>query len=598
MEHLPLYLKAVLALFITFVLPGLLVVRMLKISELPLRWFAVFLGSLTVNHLAVIITALLGVTPTAVYTSMITCIVVAMIVLEVRRPNFASTASEARSSDVLWLLFSASAIAAIYFEIWQHGLPSAFDESDVSINWYGRWTLAWAAGLFPVGSGGYPQFVPTIWAVAYIVTGSQMQYFAFYGYVILIAAPLALSAMVLGRLRWWLPLVQFSVFAWFVAGTTDPDWRYTLWEAYPDWIVVVFSFTGVTLFLSQQPPHQRSFRILLLALCLECVAAATKPALGLFVVAFVLAICVDAFRHAEDRKLRICVILSVVGLVALFGMAYRITLMHIGYYGLADYYNAVQHERLARAWQVFSLAFPLPFRILSLSGLFLSPFLPRARWLTLPLLVNAWIWTDRASYDLRNCAPLILIAAVIPVDALARRFLKSDVAAFGRKWALGDATGAICALVALILFSLPIAKEDSRLEAQFADEQLRLGPGRVHNEAIASALRAGCALFTTTQYPMTVVAWQPYRSQIHFFYRSYPIGRDDSGTEREAVRVYAEDLQRAFENVTGCATVIFLPALARASALTFLHGYFQRHNLRKVVDASGMELWSSLQESR
>ena len=43
MEYVPLYLKAVLALFIIFVLPGLLVVRVLKIDELPQRWLAVFL---------------------------------------------------------------------------------------------------------------------------------------------------------------------------------------------------------------------------------------------------------------------------------------------------------------------------------------------------------------------------------------------------------------------------------------------------------------------------------------------------------------------------------------------------------------------------
>jgi hypothetical protein len=593
MEYLPLYLKAVLALFVIFVLPGLLLVRVLKIDQLPLRWFAIFLGSLAVNHLAVITIAMLGVKPTTFYGSMVACCVAALIVLEVRRPSFVSAASEARSSDVFWLLFSAIAIAATYSDVWQHGLPAAFDDGDVSINWNGRWTLAWAGGHFPVGSGGYPQFVPTIWAVAYLVTGSQLHYFAFYCYVILITAPLALNAMILGRLRWWLPLVQFSVFAWFVIGTADPDWRAVLWEAYPDWVVVVFSFTGVTAFLSQQPPLQRSFGILLLALCLECVAAASKPIFGLFVVAFALAICVDALRHVEDRKLRICVVLSVIGLVSLFGATYWITLTHIGYYGVAEYYNPVWRERLVHAWQIFNAAFSLPFGILCLFGLFLSPLLPRARWLTLPLLAGVWIWADRASYDLRNGAALFLIAAVIPADALVRRCLKGDVAAFGRRWMLKDVVGAICALVALIFFSLPMAKEDSRLEAQFADEQLQLGPGRAHNEALASALRAGCTVFSATYYPTRILSLQPYESQIHLFYRSLPIGSDDSGTEREAVRAYAEDLRRDFENVKGCATVIFPPEAMRASALTFLEGYFLRHNFRKVVDANGWQLWSS-----
>jgi hypothetical protein len=590
MEFVPLYLKAVLGLFIIFVLPGLLVVRVLKIDELPQRWLAVFLSSLVVNHLAVIIIAMLGAKPTGFYGGMVLCFVVALIILEVRQPKFSSAASEIRSSDVFWLLFSLIVLGATYSEIWQHGVPSAFDNGDVSIAWNG-WALTWASGHF-AASGGYPQFVPTIWAVAYLVTGSQVQYFAFYCYLFLIVAPLALNALVLGRLRWWLPLVQFSVFACFIAGIIEPGLRSTLAAAFPDWVVIVFSFAGAAAFLSQRPPHQRSFTILLLALLLECVAAAAKPVFGLFVVAFALAICVDALRHAEDRTLRIRVILAVVGLVSLFATAYWIDLAYIGNYGLP--YSV---GRPAHAWQIFSSGFSLPVRILCLSGLFLSLVLPRARWLAFPLFVGIWIWVDRTSYDLRNCLGLVLIAALIPVDALARRYIKGDAGAFGRKWILGDTTVAVCALVALLLFSLPMAKGDKQLEAQFAAEQLRLGPGLVHNEAIASELRAGCTLFTVSKYPFTVVSLQSYRPQIHYFYYSLPIGDDSS--LNDVNRKYAVDLQRDFENVQGCASVLFVPTLEHATALTFLQGYFQRHNLRKVVETpNGLELWSSNEEGR
>ena len=99
--------------------------------------------------------------------------------------------------------------------------------------------------LFHSASGGYPQFVPTIWAVAYLVTGSQVQYFAFYCYLVLIVAPLVLNAMVLGRVHWWLPLVQFSVFVCFITGTIEPGLRSnTLPAAFPDWVVVVFLVRG------------------------------------------------------------------------------------------------------------------------------------------------------------------------------------------------------------------------------------------------------------------------------------------------------------------------------------------------------------------
>src|SRR5882757_2184528 len=99
MEYVPLYLKAVLALFIIFVLPGLLVVRVLKIDELPQRWLAVFLSSVVVNHVAIVIIAALGAKPTVIYAGMVPCLFVSLIVLELRRPKFSSAASEVRLSD-------------------------------------------------------------------------------------------------------------------------------------------------------------------------------------------------------------------------------------------------------------------------------------------------------------------------------------------------------------------------------------------------------------------------------------------------------------------------------------------------------------------
>jgi hypothetical protein len=593
MEYVPLYLKAVLALFIIFVLPGLLVVRVLKIDELPQRWLAVFLSSLTVNHLAVIIIAMLGAKPTVVYAGMVPCLVVALIILELRQPKLLASASEIRFSDAFWLLFSLIVLGATYSEIWQRGIPIAFEAPDVSGGWNG-WALGWAEGLFP-NSYGYPQFVPTIWAVAYLVTGSHLHYFAFYCYLVLIVAPLALTAMVLGRLRWWLPLVQFSVFACFIAGVIEPGIRTTLVHAFPDWVVVVFSFAGAAAFLSQRPPHQRSFTILLLALCLECVAAATKPLIGLVAVAFALAICVDAFRNVEDRKLRVRIILAVVGLLSLFAVAYWIS--NFSY--LTGAYAVAQRRGVAApAWEKFSTGFSLAVRILCLSGLFLSLVLPRVRWLALPLFVGIGIWADRTSYDVRNCLALVLIASLIPVDALARRYIKGDAGAFGRKWILGDTTVAACALVALLLFSLPMAKGDKQLEAQFAADQFRLGPGLAINEAVARNLRAGCTLFAVTKYHMTIVSLQPYRSQIHFFYASQPIGDDgiaDDGTNQyfALLREYAMNMQREFEDVEGCVAVLFAPTAQQATGLTFLQGYFQRRHLGKMAEANQVELWSN-----
>jgi uncharacterized membrane protein len=76
-------------------------------------------------------------------------------------------------------------VALAYFNVWKHGVPNVFDGGDVSINWNG-WALIWSQGLFPTASYGYPQFVPTLWAVTYIFMGSSEHYFAFYIYIGLI----------------------------------------------------------------------------------------------------------------------------------------------------------------------------------------------------------------------------------------------------------------------------------------------------------------------------------------------------------------------------------------------------------------------------
>ena len=306
-----------------------------------------------------------------------------------------------------------------------------------------------------------------------------------------------------------------------------------------------------------------------------------------FVVAFALAICVDAIPacrrpNAQDSASS----LRSACLVSLFATAYWIDLTHIGVYGLGN------EGGMAQAWEKFSTSFSLAVRILCLSGLFLSLVLPRARWLALPLFVGIWIWADRTSYDMRNGIALVLIAALIPVDALARRYIKGDAGAFGRKWILGDTTVAVCALVTLLLVSLPMAKGDKQLEAQFATDQFRLGlGGTVMNEAVARQLRAGCTLFSISKYPMVIVALQPYRPQIHFFYYSQSIGDDgkaDDGTDKyyAMTRKYAMDMQREFEDAEGCVAVLFAPGLQHATGLTFLQGYFQWRHLGKVVEVN------------
>ena len=85
---------------------------------------------------------------------------------------------------------SLVALVITHFNVWKHGVPNIFIGSDVLVSW-NVWATIWSQGNFPVSSYGYPQLIPTLWAVTYIFTGSPEQYFAFYIYIGLIMGGLA-----------------------------------------------------------------------------------------------------------------------------------------------------------------------------------------------------------------------------------------------------------------------------------------------------------------------------------------------------------------------------------------------------------------------
>ena len=194
-------------------------------------------------------------------------------------------------SDIGWLLLSLVVISLTYFNIWKHGVPNVFVGSDVAVSW-NVWSMIWSEGKFPIHSYGYPHFVPTVWAVTYIFTGSAEQYFAFYIYIVLIIAPLALNAVNLGRIGWWQPLVAGLAFVWFVAEIREPWLRSTLEEGWPDWVATFFGFSGAVLFVANAPEGRLDRQKVvnaLMSLCLVSIAAATKPIYGMFAIAILLA---------------------------------------------------------------------------------------------------------------------------------------------------------------------------------------------------------------------------------------------------------------------------------------------------------------------
>jgi len=428
----PIYVNGLLAIFVVFVLPGMVFVRAFDIPNVPQRWLAIFLGSVTFNHLFVTLIALLHLPPLTSYRAAVAVMVAVLLFLTIKdarapRGDRSAGAATVTTSDIGCGLLCLGILALTYFNVWKYGVPHIFGEGDVSISW-NRWSLAWSQGLFPTSSYGYPQLVPTLWAVTYIFTGSNEHYFAHYIHVVLIIVPIVLTAMVLGRGNWWKPAATVLVFVWFVAEIQEGWLKATLHEGFPDWVAAISAFCGAALFIANTPDgrfDRDKIVTALLSLCLLTMAAVTKPIFGLFAVAVLTAICIDATGNlgARDRNRFLA---AAIGLFLAFVAAYALVYANLAVRSMPHYPVSDVSDRLSRALSLFNKNFKLPFRILAAAGLLMSPFLPRVRWLALPLLVSISVWANTASYDLRNVLGPLLICAFIPVYAAARAWMRRE----------------------------------------------------------------------------------------------------------------------------------------------------------------------------
>ena len=578
----PLYVNGVLSLLFVFVAPGLALVSALNIPSFPQRWLVVFLGSVVTNYLMVTLIAAFHLDPLLTYRIAALLLVGVPVAAAMARrirahpPAFSGGGAALSSGDLRWLLAGVLAVALAYFNVWKHGVPNVFDGGDVSINWNG-WALIWSQGLFPTASYGYPQFVPTLWAVTYIFMGSSEHYFAFYIYIGLITIPILLNAMNLGRISRWYPLISGLVFIWFVAEIREPWLRATLQEGFPDWVAAIFAFCGVVLFIANAPDGRLDREKIVAALSslgLVSIAAATKPMYGLFAIAVFLGICADACKCLEPAS-RNRFLVGATAILALCVALYAVYYAHLTLRSMPSYPVTELSERLARAIKLLNANFTRLFQAVFLLGLLLSPFVKRVRWLSLSLFAGVGVWANTASYDLRNVLGFLLVAAFIPLYVAARARLGQKMIESARSWRVAD--GAVAAVLAAGVVGLTsaLALSNDNLGKRFADDQLRAGPGLGFNQAIQNALQQGCTLFTSSSYPLAVTAFQRFRGQIQFFSYTLPLDR-----------AWASRL----EGTSGCAAIFYPLELTHPSILSFIGSYVQAHNLKKVHEGIGMEL--------
>ena len=578
LSFFPIYVNGLLAIFFVFVLPGSVLVHAVNIPSFPQRWLVVFLSSLTANHLLVTLIAQLHLNPLGTFRAVTAALILVLTILIARKARTTAVAggSIMRGSDAIWLTGSLVVLCFTYLNVWKHGVPNIFQGGDVSVSW-NPWAMIWSQGSFPTSSYGYPQFVPTIWAVSYIFTGSPEHYFAYYIYVVFILVPIILSTAVLARVDWRYAAALLVVFVWFVTEIREPWLRSTLQEGFPDWIAAISGFCGTVLFIVNAPDGRFDREKIVTAfasLCLVSIAATTKPLNGVFTIAILIAVCTDAAKHlgpAQRNKLTI----SALGLVAAFAAAYAVYYSHLSVRSMPNYPVPALSDRLSRAWNLLNSNFTIPFRILLFAGLAVSPFLPRIRWLALPLVAAFSMWANTASYDLRNLLGVLLITAFIPIYALARRFATAAVASSARQWCISDSTVVLGLAALCVALTSPLALSDEKLNQRFTDEQLSKGLGIELNRPIGQLLARGCKIFSADGYIYTVVAFQPYRQQMEFFHFSEPL---------------TDLLTKQLNESTGCTGIMYPPSRTHQSILALIDALSISHGYTKIVEYRGMDL--------
>lgn len=576
----PIYVNGLLAIFFVFVLPGLVLVRGFDIPDFPQRWLVILLSSLTANHLLVTLIAAFHLDPLTTYRIVAAVLILILIVAAVRRLAGAGTparrsASIVQLSDIGWLLLSLLVLGIAYINIWKHGVPAVFDDTDLSASW-NKWSLIWSQGNFPTFSLGYPQFIPSIWAVTYIFTGSLEQYFSFYIYLILLIVPPALNAVILGRISWWHPLLPGLVFLWFMAEAQGQWLRYTLQEGFPDWVAAILGFSGAVLFVANTPRGELDrdkIAAALISLCLVSIAAATKPMHGLLAIAILTAIGADAARYLQPRQ-RNRLLIAAIGLVAIFVCAYVLNYSHLAARSMPHFPVSTMSERFARAAALLNETFTLPFKMLVLAGLVMSPFLKRIRWLALPLAIGFLVWANTAAYDLRNILGLLLISAVIPVYAAANALLDARRLSSELRWRVPD--GAIAAgwIALSVSLTLTLALNDKELKQRFARDQFSKGPGVEINRSVEQLLARGCTIFTATGFVLTIAKFQPFLDQMQFFVFNEPMN--------------TTVLDR-LSKTEGCTAILF-PNPSHPEILKVIASAAEPRGLRKLAEGNNFEL--------
>jgi len=173
----------ILSLLQIWFLPGLIFVFLLPRLSWIDRILLSFPLSLTLNYLAVTSLTLLGFYNQQVMLSLVVCELLLLFMIGLRVGVFGEIRASLRvvNNGGVNIPLSGTNIAVllIFILFFQNfSFQSVFQEWDAVVS-YNRWAMDWARGDFPQYTWRYPQLLPIIYSITYVMIGShQVQFFA------------------------------------------------------------------------------------------------------------------------------------------------------------------------------------------------------------------------------------------------------------------------------------------------------------------------------------------------------------------------------------------------------------------------------------
>jgi hypothetical protein len=196
--------NGILAIAACMLLPGLLILEgaETRICSFGRLAFAVALSA-TFNHFLVVFLVLTGLYQRSVVVGLAAGELGLLVVLMfVRRPRGEENYGLSFRKAIALIPMAVGLLSAVViaYVIWTYGSLAFHDFGEIFTGWdavvsWNRWAGEWAAGSLPVQTWEYPQLLPSLWSMIYVMMGTtELQIF-----------PKAMMA--------WLPIIMFFAFA-------------------------------------------------------------------------------------------------------------------------------------------------------------------------------------------------------------------------------------------------------------------------------------------------------------------------------------------------------------------------------------------------